>query len=244
MLLSFLAFQMSSKNPWLVKNMKDFWFMNCPECDFKTKWQNKFEGHAVKNHPLSRTIFVYDNEESDKKEDLCGSRHVYRKKMSFQCSICDKVFGAKQTLERHLVNVHKHDPTKQKEKVDEKKKPFRCSICDKAFAAKQTLERHFANVHKHEHYLSTNHGEDNSIIVADSKTLEERMYPDLDEAETSEDDDPKTVLKPETSKRKKQEDIAIDSDELEGNTYRVIGLMFTFLDLLAHLIHDWLKLGN
>ena len=220
--------------------------MNCPECDYKTKIQNKFEGHAVKNHPLSRTIFVNDNEESDKKEDLCGSnfaqhrnlsRHfqsVHKKKTSFQCSICDKVLGAKQTLERHLVNVHKHDPTKLKEKVDEKKKPFRCPICDKAFAAKQTLERHCANVHKHELYLSTNHGEDNSIIVADSKTLEERMYPDLCEAETSEDDDSKTVLKPETSKRKKQEDVAIDSDELEGNTYRVIGLMFTFLELLGH----------
>ena len=162
---------MSSKNPWLAKNLKDFWFLNCPECDYKTKIQNKFEGHAVKNHPLSRTIFVNDNEESDKKEDLCGSkfaqhrnlssRHfqsVHEKKTSFQCSICDKVFGAKQTLERHLVSVHKYDPTKLKEKFYEKKKHFRCPICDKAFAAKQTLERHCANVHKHEHYLSTNHG--------------------------------------------------------------------------------------
>ena len=231
---------MSSKNPWLAKNLKDFWFLNCPECDYKTKIQNKFEGHAVKNHPLSREIFVYDNEESDKKEDSCDSKFQgvhkktkEKKKISFQCSICDKVFGAKQTLERHLVSVHKYDPTKLKEKVDEKKKPFRCPICDKAFAAKQTLERHCANVHKHEHYLSTNHGEDNSIIVEDSKMFEERMYPDLDKAETSQDDDPKAVLKPETSKRKKQEDIAIDSDELEGNAYRVIGLMFTFLNLFA-----------
>ena len=165
---------MSSKNPWLVKNLKDFWFMNCPECDYKTKIQNKFEGHAVKNHPLSREIFVYDNEESDKKEDSCDSKFQgvhkktkEKKKISFQCSICDKVFGAKQTLERHLVSVHKYDPTKLKEKVDEKKKPFRCPICDKAFAAKQTLERHCANVHKHEHYLSTNHG-----LNADSFDLE------------------------------------------------------------------------
>ena len=149
-------------------------------------------------------------------------------------------------LEKHLANVHKRDPTKLKEKVDEKKKPFRCPICDKAFAAKQTLDRHCANVHKHEHYLSTNHGEDNSIIVEDSKMFEERMYPDLDKAETSQDDDPKAVLKPETSKRKKQEDIAIDSDELEGNTYRVIGLMFTFKNFICNLMHDWdwLKLEN
>ena len=56
--------------------------MNCPECDYKTKIQNKFEGHAVKNHPLSRTIFVNDNEESDKKEDSCDSKFqsVHKKK--------------------------------------------------------------------------------------------------------------------------------------------------------------------
>ena len=73
---------MSSKNPWLAKNLEDFWFMNCPECEFKTKCQNKFEGHAVKNHPLSRTIFVNDNEESDKKEDSCDSefQSVHKKK--------------------------------------------------------------------------------------------------------------------------------------------------------------------
>ena len=151
--------------------------MNCPECDYKTKIQNKFEGHAVKNHPLSRTIFVNDIEESDKKEDLCGSkfaqhrslsRHFqsfHKKKTSFQCSICDKVFGAKQTLERHLVSVHKYDPTKLKEKFDEKKKHFRCPICDKAFAAKQTLERHCANVHKHEHYLSTGKSFSEALIL-------------------------------------------------------------------------------
>ena len=44
--------------------------MNCPECDFKTKWQNKFEGHAVKNHPLSKTIFGYDKDSNDEEITL------------------------------------------------------------------------------------------------------------------------------------------------------------------------------
>ena len=26
------------KNPWAVDSIKDFWFLNCPECDFKV-WQ-------------------------------------------------------------------------------------------------------------------------------------------------------------------------------------------------------------
>ena len=180
---------MSSKNPWLVNNLKKFWFLNCPECDYKTKIQNKFEGHAVKNHPFSREIFTFDNEESDKKEDLCGSkfaqhrslsRHFqsfHKKKTSFQCSICDKVFGAKQTLERHLVSVHKYDPTKLKEKFDEKKKHFRCPICDKAFAAKQTLERHCANVHKHEHYLSTGKSFSEALILESvNPQYDERLF--------------------------------------------------------------------
>ena len=92
--------------------------------------------------------------------------------MSFKCTICRKVFGAKQTLERHLINVHKvgldeskkmaflQKPTNNDAKeFDEKKRPFCCSICDKAFAAKQTLQRHVASIHKQDYYLTANHGE-------------------------------------------------------------------------------------
>ena len=46
-----------SINPWSVNNIKEFLFLNCPECGFKTKVQNKFQDHAIENHPLSCTFF-------------------------------------------------------------------------------------------------------------------------------------------------------------------------------------------
>ena len=46
-----------SINPWSVNNIKEFLFLNCPECAYKTKVQNKFQDHAIETHPLSCTFF-------------------------------------------------------------------------------------------------------------------------------------------------------------------------------------------
>ena len=57
-----------SINPWLVKNFRDYWYLNCPECTFKTKEVYNFKEHAVTNHPLSCTVFrsfIVSNSESD-----------------------------------------------------------------------------------------------------------------------------------------------------------------------------------
>ena len=49
-------------NPWLVDEIEDFWFLNCPECAFKTKIQNDFQKHAVGNHTLSTVLFSDDSD--------------------------------------------------------------------------------------------------------------------------------------------------------------------------------------
>ena len=49
-------------NPWLVDNIDDFWFLNCPECAFKTKTHNDFQNHAVGNHTLSSVLFNGDSD--------------------------------------------------------------------------------------------------------------------------------------------------------------------------------------
>ena len=38
------------KNPWAVDSIKDFWFLICPECDFKAKEENCFLHHANEEH--------------------------------------------------------------------------------------------------------------------------------------------------------------------------------------------------
>ena len=44
-------------NPWQVENLQAFIFLNCPECNFKTKQKNSFQDHAVITHPLSYGFF-------------------------------------------------------------------------------------------------------------------------------------------------------------------------------------------
>ena len=48
---------MSVENPWLVDNIQAFAFFNCPQCSFKAKDKNFFQGHALQNHPLSFEFF-------------------------------------------------------------------------------------------------------------------------------------------------------------------------------------------
>ena len=46
-----------SANPWLVENIQEFSFLNCPECAFKVKDEDKFQDHAVRNHSQSSALF-------------------------------------------------------------------------------------------------------------------------------------------------------------------------------------------
>ena len=48
---------MMVENPWLVDSIQAFSFLNCPECSFKAKDKNFFQGHALQNHPLSFEFF-------------------------------------------------------------------------------------------------------------------------------------------------------------------------------------------
>ena len=58
---------MSSRNPWSVNNINEFWFLTCPECAFKTKEQHKFQSHAVQNHPQSSELFNNNSKEFEEK---------------------------------------------------------------------------------------------------------------------------------------------------------------------------------
>ena len=46
-----------SCNPWLVENVQEFSFLNCPECVFKVKEEDIFQDHAVRNHSQSSVLF-------------------------------------------------------------------------------------------------------------------------------------------------------------------------------------------
>ena len=51
-----------AENPWQVEGVKEFWFLNCPECEFKVKEEKSFHDHAVMMHPLSTILFENSSE--------------------------------------------------------------------------------------------------------------------------------------------------------------------------------------
>ena len=55
---------MTVENPWLVNSIQAFSFLNCPECSFKAKDKNFFQGHALQNHPLSFEFFCTSSEKT------------------------------------------------------------------------------------------------------------------------------------------------------------------------------------
>ena len=52
-----------SRNPWLVQDLDDFYFLCCPECTYKSKDDEAFIDHAVENHPKSKASSVFSEAE-------------------------------------------------------------------------------------------------------------------------------------------------------------------------------------
>ena len=67
----------SHYNPWCVKNIQEFLYFCCPECDIKDQSQELFIKHALDHHPDSREYLinlqikteVFDDETYDNYED-------------------------------------------------------------------------------------------------------------------------------------------------------------------------------
>ena len=46
-------------NPWLVEKISDFNYLCCPECSFKSKNENLFMRHAMKNHKKCKVSCIF-----------------------------------------------------------------------------------------------------------------------------------------------------------------------------------------
>ena len=62
-----------------------------------------------------------------------------------QCSICNGTFSRKDSLKRHLLNVH--GVQEEDDSVSTKEKTFACSQCDTKFTEKKNLNRHMKIKH-------------------------------------------------------------------------------------------------
>ena len=89
-----------SANPWLVENIQEFSFLNCPECAFKVKEEDKFQDHAVRNHSQSSALFGHNEAsefitvKSEPSSEICleDFKHV-------SSSNVDEITGLKITID-------------------------------------------------------------------------------------------------------------------------------------------------
>ena len=118
----------------------------CSICRKKFGAKQTLERHFVNVHKL-------DLDESKKLSQPTSNqgKEFDENKRPFSCSICDKAFAAKQTLQRHFASIHTQDyyvSTNHGEKAalyDFEK--LECKTCDGSFATKDAFVYHMQQFH-------------------------------------------------------------------------------------------------
>ena len=91
-------------NPWHVKNIQNFLFLNCPECDFKTKKENIFHDHAIQRHPSSFVLFNNLDEydplelESSQKYEVTKTENFVPKDLQNEETLEDIMFPEEEEI--------------------------------------------------------------------------------------------------------------------------------------------------
>ena len=153
-------------NPWSVKELEEFLYFCCPECEVKDQSRETFIKHALDHHPNSKKCLMdfmeikrevleenetsenwfYGNEivkceikeESNKENPAYDSFefNLSQNENEFQCDKCDKSFARKVLLKKHIDFVHEGILN------------YKCELCTKAFESASTLKRHIMSVHE------------------------------------------------------------------------------------------------
>ena len=89
-------------NPWLVKDLDDFYFLCCPECAYKSKDDEAFMDHAVENHPNSKASMVFSEAEQELSRQKTFQRYPPKGN-----NLLAEIKSAKQTQEQKLKKVVK-----------------------------------------------------------------------------------------------------------------------------------------
>ena len=105
-------------NPWQVKNFQTFLFLNCPECEFKTKQRNCFQDHAVEYHPSS--VVLFNNlDQKDPLENESSTKHEKIKSEDFELEDLQN----QDTLEEIMFPSPDEDVTNKKQMTLKKMYP-------------------------------------------------------------------------------------------------------------------------
>ena len=136
-------------NPWSQKQLRDFLYYCCAECNFKDQNQDLFIEHATFYHPQSREIFdlksikenenehiteisqnfedLNDDNSIENTETIDNPKQLYETisgkvgSYRFKCYNCDYKSKYKQAVIHHVERIHL------------KKRSYICQKCQKSF---------------------------------------------------------------------------------------------------------------
>ena len=175
-------------NPWIVTNLKEFMFYNCPECEnFKVKSQNSFLKHAFEKHSNARecleilseikTEFFNENndyapESSKKSSDNQNTSGNHTENSILKCEV--KVESDDENESQQYYSASGKENSNSVKKYNPLPKYFPCDTCSKSFNRYSNLERHKKLVHKENSSIQNDLEDcdlDNNEIVNEENTL-------------------------------------------------------------------------
>ena len=134
-------------HPWNVKNIEDFLFLCCPECEIKTKNVNHFIDHAIREHQSSyehvndhvnnvnQKVNNFETDEKVNKSPNCDNENDENKKVFTNITLDDSQSQIFIKLEETIHTNITNEPV-------EDVKTFRCDRCPKKFKIKYHLTKH------------------------------------------------------------------------------------------------------
>ena len=169
-----------TKNPWEGRDLEEFLFFCCPECDEKNYSKELFLQHALKLHPMAKEVFGASNSikvelEEDINNDtdenniitdyddekLIISTNNYEGNSPLDNEIFSKGQILQNTKEKVIIAVKPEDIIGREEKIktEEKvKSTIDCSLCEATFTSKTHLLYHISCDHAVEDHASAMSG--------------------------------------------------------------------------------------
>ena len=135
-------------NPWYVDSILEFSFFKCSECIYDAKEEDKFQNHAVENHPLSFVLFGKSLKEEF--SDHLRLENQLSNEVSYEAENLEDTSLANFELKFSIIEKAEITESSKEIALNKKnvRKTFKCSDCGKVYSQKHALKYHIETVHR------------------------------------------------------------------------------------------------
>ena len=131
-------------NLWLVHSIRDFSFLNCPECTFRTKEENLFAYHAAKHHPLSTAFF---DEQTELEQSTIGLKTVeYSPDLDSKLEAVPTRITDESNDPLECIAINCNESVSQVIEIVPNE-PLTCQHCEEKFISFEKLQSHYDECH-------------------------------------------------------------------------------------------------